>query len=84
MMGSVHAVEAAMPFLEASTAAAVVLIASVGALESFPGAFTSVQPYDAIKSAQITYGSHLSSILAPKGIRVNTVSPGSIYFPGGI
>lgn len=84
MMGSVHAVEAALPFLEASHAGAVVLIASVGALESFPGAFTAVRPYDAMKSAQIAYGAHLSSILAHKGIRVNTVSPGSIYFPGGI
>lgn len=84
LLGSVHTVEAAMPFLEASDAGAVVLIASVGALESFPGAFTAVRPYDAIKSAQIAYGAHLSSILASKGIRVNTVSPGSIYFPGGI
>ncbi len=84
MMGSVHAVEAAMPFLEASDAGAVVLIASVGALESCPGAFTAVRPYDAMKSAQIAYGAHLSSILADKGIRVNSVSPGSTYFPGGI
>jgi 3-oxoacyl-[acyl-carrier protein] reductase len=84
IMGSVHAVEAAMPFLEASQAASIVLIASVGALESFPGAFTSVRPYDAMKSAQIAYASHLSSVLASKGIRVNTVSPGSTYFPGGI
>ena len=84
IMGSVHAVEAAMPCLETSDAASVVLLASVGALESFPGAFTAVRPYDAMKSAQITYGAHLSSLLAGKGIRVNTVSPGSIYFPGGI
>lgn len=27
---------------------------------------------------------NLSRLLAPKGIRVHTVSPGSIYFPGGI
>jgi NAD(P)-dependent dehydrogenase (short-subunit alcohol dehydrogenase family) len=37
-----------------------------------------------MKSAQIAYGAHLSSALAGKGIRVNSVSPGSIYFPGGI
>jgi 3-oxoacyl-[acyl-carrier protein] reductase len=84
IMGSVHAIEAALPFLETSEAASVVLIASVGALESFRGAFTTVRPYDAMKAAQITYGAHLSSALAGKGIRVNTVSPGSIYFPGGI
>jgi NAD(P)-dependent dehydrogenase (short-subunit alcohol dehydrogenase family) len=84
IMGSVHTIEAAMPFLEISASASVVLISSVGALESFPGAFTAVRPYDAMKSAQIAYGAHLSSILAPKGIRVNTVSPGSIYFPGSV
>lgn len=84
LLGSVRTVEAAMPWLEASEAAAVVLIASVGALESFPGAFTSVRPYDAVKAAQITYGAHLSRLLAGAGIRINTVSPGSIYFPGGI
>jgi NAD(P)-dependent dehydrogenase (short-subunit alcohol dehydrogenase family) len=84
ILGSVHTVEAAMPFLEASDSGSVVLISSVGALESFPGAFTAVRPYDAMKAAQIAYGAHLSSILAPKGIRVNTVSPGSIYFPGSV
>ena len=84
IMGSVHAVESAMPFLERSECGAVVLISSVGALESFPGAFTSVRPYDAMKAAQIAYGAHLSSLLAGRGIRVNTVCPGSIYFPGSV
>ena len=84
IMGSVHAVEAALPFLKRSACGAVVLISSVGALESFPGAFTSVRPYDAMKAAQIAYGAHLSSLLAPQDIRVNTVCPGSIYFPGSV
>lgn len=84
IMGTVHAIEAAMPFLEASDAASVVAIASVGALESFGGTFGAVRPYDAMKAAQITYASQLGSALAGKQIRVNTVSPGSIYFPGGI
>jgi NAD(P)-dependent dehydrogenase (short-subunit alcohol dehydrogenase family) len=84
IMGSVHTVEAAMPFLRRSEAASVVLIASVGAVESFAGTFGAVRPYDAMKTAQIAYGAHLSSALAATGIRVNTVSPGSIYFPGGI
>ncbi len=84
IMGTVHAVEAAMPFLEASDAASVIAIASVGALESFGGTFGAVRPYDAMKAAQITYASQLGSALAGRQIRVNTVSPGSIYFPGGI
>lgn len=84
MMGTVRAVEAAMPFLEASEASSVVAIASVGALENFGGTYNAVRPYDAMKAAQITYASQLSSALASKGIRVNTVSPGSTYFPGGL
>lgn len=84
MMGTVQAVEAAMPFLETSDAASVVVIASVGALENFAGTYNAVRPYDAMKAAQITYASQLSSALASKGIRVNTVSPGSTYFPGGL
>jgi 3-oxoacyl-[acyl-carrier protein] reductase len=84
IMGSVHAVEAALPFLTRSDAASVVFIASVGGVESFSGVFGVVRPYDAMKAAQIAYGAHLSSALAAKGIRVNTVSPGSIYFPGGV
>jgi NAD(P)-dependent dehydrogenase (short-subunit alcohol dehydrogenase family) len=84
IMGSVHAVEAALPFLTRSEAASVVLIASVGGVESFGAVYGVVRPYDAMKAAQIAYGAHLSSAMAAKGIRVNTVSPGSIYFPGGI
>jgi NAD(P)-dependent dehydrogenase (short-subunit alcohol dehydrogenase family) len=41
------------------------------------------QAYNAIKAALITYASQLSQALAAKGIRVNTVSPGPIEFPGG-
>jgi len=36
-----------------------------------------------MKAALITYGSQLSQALAPQGIRVNTVSPGAIEYPGG-
>lgn len=73
-----------MPFLEASDAASVVAIASVGALESFGSTFGAVRPYDAMKAAQITYASQLSRALAGRQIRVNTVSPGSINFPGSV
>jgi NAD(P)-dependent dehydrogenase (short-subunit alcohol dehydrogenase family) len=41
------------------------------------------QPYNAIKAALIAHAADLSQALAPKGIRVNVVSPGPIYFEGG-
>ncbi|MBI4553420.1 MAG: glucose 1-dehydrogenase [Candidatus Latescibacteria bacterium] len=39
--------------------------------------------YNATKAAEISLGKMLARELAPTGIRVNTVAPGSILFPGG-
>ena len=44
-----------------------------------PGAYS----YGAGKAALIAYGAMLSKQVAKEGIRVNTVSPGPIYFEGG-
>jgi 3-oxoacyl-[acyl-carrier protein] reductase len=80
ILGTVRAVEAALPFLEKSESAAIVAIGSTAALESFGG----IRSYNAIKAALINYVSSLASALASKGIRANTVSPGTIYFEGGV
>ena len=37
-----------------------------------------------VKAALINYVSNLANTLAQKGIRANTVSPGTIYFKGGV
>jgi len=79
LMGSARAVEAATPLLSASEAGAVVFISSTAALE-FLGV---AQPYNAIKAALIAHAADLSQALAPRGIRVNTVSPGPVFFEGG-
>jgi len=79
VMGAVRGVEALMPALEASKNANVVFISTTAALEHFIGA----SAYGAMKAALITYGSNLAVDLAPKGIRVNTVSPGPIFIEGG-
>jgi len=44
---------------------------------------TSANSYAALKAAVIEHASGLGHALARKGIRVNTVSPGPIEFPGG-
>lgn len=80
ILGTVRAVESAMPFLEKSDSAAIIAIASTAALESFGG----VRSYNAVKAALINYISSLSNALASKGIRANTVSPGTIFFEGGV
>jgi NAD(P)-dependent dehydrogenase (short-subunit alcohol dehydrogenase family) len=79
VMSAARGVEAALPFLAQSEAGAVVFISSTAALE-----YLGVpQPYNAMKAALIAHAHDLSQALAPRGIRVNTVSPGPIYFEGG-
>jgi 3-oxoacyl-[acyl-carrier protein] reductase len=80
MMGTVRAVNAAMPFLEQSKAASIVVIASVSGRE----VDFAAGPYGVFKAALIHYAKGLSFQLAPKNIRVNALSPGNTYFPGGV
>lgn len=80
MMHSVRLVNAAMPWLEKSSAASITLISSVSGREvDFTG-----PAYGAFKAALVHYAQGLAMKLAPMGIRANTVSPGNTYFEGGI
>jgi NAD(P)-dependent dehydrogenase (short-subunit alcohol dehydrogenase family) len=79
LLGTTRGIEAAMPFLEKSSAAAIVVISSTAGVETFMGP----QPYNAIKGALVIHAKQLSQALAPAGIRVNCVSPGPIYIEGG-
>ena len=80
VMHTVHAVAAAQPYLEQSKAAAIVIVSSVSGIEvDFTGG-----SYGAIKAALIHYSKALSNQLIGKGIRTNVVSPGNVYFDGGI
>ena len=80
MMHSVNAVQAAVPHLEKSKSASIVLISSVSGFEVDFAAGS----YGAIKAALIHYAKGLSRQMVGKGIRVNCVSPGNTYFDGGI
>lgn len=80
IMGTVNLVDAAMPWLETSDAAAIVIISSVSGRE----VDFAAGPYGAFKAALIHYAQGLAFQLAPKNIRANTVSPGNTYFPGGV
>ena len=80
IMGTVRAVEAALPHLECSPSSAIVVVSSTAALEALVG----MRPYNSVKAALINYTSGLATDLAGKGIRANTVSPGTIYFPDGV
>ena len=86
ILGAVRAGEAALPLLEKSDAGAIVQVASIAAIEVghdvFPDGY--LQAYGAMKAALTNYMAELARTLGPKGIRANTVTPGQIYFPGGV
>src|SRR3981189_1313131 len=80
MMHTVNSVAAAMPYLEQSKSASIVIVSSVSGFEIDFAAGS----YGAFKAALIHYAKGLSNQLIGKGIRVNAVSPGKTYFEGGI
>lgn len=79
VLGTVRLVEGALPHLENSDNASIVMISSTAALEKFIGAGA----YNAMKGAMIQYSGALAQDLGPKGIRVNSICPGPIMIEGG-
>lgn len=83
LMGAVRSFEAARPHLESAAAsngdAAFILISSISAAEA-----TGASSYGAIKAALIHYAKGLAREGAPKGLRCNVVSPGTVLFDGGV
>jgi 3-oxoacyl-[acyl-carrier protein] reductase len=80
LMATVRASDAALPHLKQSRCAAIVNTSSISALR--PSARTP--PYGAIKAAVVHYTQSQAVALAAARIRVNSVAPGSIEFPGGM
>jgi 3-oxoacyl-[acyl-carrier protein] reductase len=80
VMGTVVGVDTALPLLEKAGGGAVVIIGSVAAVEvSGP-----TRPYNAVKAALLPYMKSTAKNYAGKNIRVNMVSPGTVYFKGGV
>ena len=80
LMGLVRGVRATEDLLAASGEGAVLTISSTAALEHFGPGPTS---YSALKAAATVYAAGLAQTLAAKGIRVNTIAPGPIFFEDG-
>lgn len=80
IMATVAGIEAAIPLLEQSEAGAIVVVGTTGAIE-IAG---PPRPYASAKAALVPYVKALARNLAAKNIRANMVSPGNVYFKGGV
>jgi NAD(P)-dependent dehydrogenase (short-subunit alcohol dehydrogenase family) len=78
-LSAVGMTNAAADALKDSSAGAVVNIASTSAFDAGPVALH----YGAAKAALLTYTRGMALELAPAGVRVNAVTPGSVETPGG-
>ena len=78
LLHSVRTIRAALPHMKESGGGSVAIVSSISGWKPGPGA-----QYGAAKAAEIFLASSLAWELAPHGIRINTVCPGSIMFDRG-
>jgi len=77
---STRLTQAAIPHLLTNpNGGSILYISSIVAIESTPAPL----PYSAAKAALTNYAKNISRHLAKDNIRVNTICPGNIFFPGG-
>ncbi len=74
LRGPVFLVQGALPYLEASDHAAVLNVVSAGAFMFSP----YMSMYAAAKAALMSFTKAMAAELAPRGIRVNALAPGSV------
>ena len=80
VMGTVFGIEAAVPILERSANGAIVVVGSTAMAEIYgPN-----RSYAAVKATLVPYVKGLARNLAAKNVRANLVSPGNVYFKGGV
>ena len=83
MLGAVRTWEAAQPHLEKAAAAngdaCFIITSSVSAAEA-----NGVSAYGPMKAALIHFAKGVAKVGAPKQVRCNVVSPGTVFFEGGV
>jgi 3-oxoacyl-[acyl-carrier protein] reductase len=75
---AIRASRLVVPHMKPRGGGSIIMIASIYGREA-GGRMT----YNAVKAAEISLAKALSQQLAPANIRVNSIAPGSIMFPGG-
>ncbi|HWS65296.1 MAG TPA: SDR family oxidoreductase [Steroidobacteraceae bacterium] len=77
---SMRLTQSVLPYLVANTnGGSILYISSIAAIE----ASSAPLPYSAAKAALLNYSKNLARQLGPQKIRVNSIAPGNIWFPGG-
>jgi 3-oxoacyl-[acyl-carrier protein] reductase len=79
LASSYRLVQNVLPAMTSARHGSIVLVASIVGLESS----TAPLPYGAAKAALINYGKNLARQAGPFNVRVNSVAPGNVLFPGG-
>lgn len=79
LWGAVKLARAVIPLMKRDGGGSVVFVAALAGLEAVDAPIT----YSTAKAALIAYSKNLSREVAPFSIRVNSVAPGNILFPGG-
>lgn len=83
LLGAQRSTEVALPYLKKAAQetgdASVIFIASISAAETSEG-----NAYGALKAAMIHYSKGLARQYAAEHVRFNAVSPGTVYFKGGV
>lgn len=78
LLAAVRASRAVVPLMQQQGGGVIVHVSSIYGREA-----GGSLPYNAMKAAMISHAKNLALELAPQGIRVNSVAPGSIQHPGG-
>ena len=78
ILAAVRATRAVVPHMRRVGGGSIIHIASIWGRESGGG-----MPYNAMKAAMVSHAKNMALALARDNIRVNSVAPGSIAFPGG-
>jgi len=79
IFGLTRAQEVLVPIMEAGGGGSIVCLSSIAAQEEFAGPGN----FGPMKAAMVAYANNIAQSLAGKGIRVNIVSPGPVFFEGG-
>lgn len=83
VLGAVRTFEAAQSYLEKAGEtngdACFLITSSISAAEA-----SGPSAYGAMKAAQIHYAKGIARAFAPKKVRCNVVSPGTVFFEGGV